>query len=58
MNYISENAFHFRKEFHQKLTIDLRHNKLNQSSFALNSFSNIKTSVKLDLRNNQIEYLN
>ena len=57
ISFISENAFHFRNENDKKLKIYLCRNKLNESSFALNSLINFKRSVKFDFSWNEIRYL-
>ena len=44
-------------KYGEKLTIDLKHNKLNETSFSLNSLSNFKRRILLDVRENQIKYL-
>ena len=58
-NYISnidEHTFNFRNKNDRTLKIDLTYNKLNHDSFAVNSLSNFKGLISLDLRENQIKY--
>lgn len=57
INYISEHAFHFKHKKDTKLIISLIGNKLNESSFALNSFVRFKRPVRLNLVGNNIKYL-
>ena len=57
IKYISENAFHFRNENDKALEIHLLGNKLNESSFALNSLINFKRPTKLNLGYNHFKYL-
>ena len=57
INYISKDAFHFRCENDKKLIIILTDNKLNESSFTLNSLSNCKRPMQFNLLWNKIKYL-
>lgn len=58
ISYISENAFHFKSENDIKLEIDFNGNKLDESSFQLNSLINIKRPTKFIFIGNNIRYLN
>ena len=61
ISYISEQSFCFKNDGTEyqnlNLLIDLSSNKLNENSFAINSFVNFKRPVKLILRGNDIRYL-
>ena len=57
INFINENAFHFKNQSNQQLIVDLSCNQLNQDGFALNSLINFKRPVKFLVNQNQIKYL-
>ena len=58
INFINVNTFLFRNQNDQTLDIVLKANKLNESSFALNSLCNFKRPTKLNLDCNKVKYLN
>ena len=57
ISHIPSHAFAFQNPTNTTLTIDLRYNKLNSSSFEIGTFTNALRPLKIYMRYNNITYL-